>query len=191
MSENALISEILDTIEEKADGKAKFTIGDLLDAFGRRAHGPVISVVGLVSASPIGAIPGASIFLGLICLILAGQYALKDSPPSLPNLIQVGGVDGKRLASAIEKVRPYAGKLSFLFSERLTFMTRSPWAILTAILIAAFALSMVPLALVPGGVFVPSVALAFIGFAVTARDGLMLIIASAIGAVASAMLWAA
>ncbi|WP_321447205.1 exopolysaccharide biosynthesis protein [uncultured Cohaesibacter sp.] len=189
MSENALISEILDTIEEKADSKAKFTVGDLLDAFGRRAHGPAIAIVGLVSASPIGAIPGASIFLGLLCLILAGQYALKDSPPSLPKPIQVGGVDGKRLASAIEKARPYVGKLSFLFSERLTFMTQSPWAILTAILIAAFALSMVPLALVPGGVFIPSIALAIIGFAVAARDGLMLIVASAIGAVASAMFW--
>ena len=189
MHKNALISDILDTIEEKADNEAKFTVGDLLDAFGRRAHGPIIAVLGLVSASPIGAIPGASIFLGLLCLILAGQYALKDSPPSLPKFIRVRGVDGKRIASAIEKVRPYVSKLSFLFSERLTYMTQSPWAILTTILIAAFALSMVPLALVPGGVFIPSIALSIIGFAIAARDGLMLIITSSIGAIASAILW--
>nr|WP_321443319.1 exopolysaccharide biosynthesis protein [uncultured Cohaesibacter sp.] len=189
MSYNALISDILDTIEEKADNEETFTIGDLLDAFGRRAHGPIIAVLGLVSTSPIGAIPGASLFLGLLFLLLAGQYALRDSPPSMPKFIKSRGVDGNRVRSAIEKIRPYISKLNFLFSERLTFMTQSPWAILTAILIAAFALSLFPLALVPGGVFIPSIALSIIGFALAARDGLVLIITSCIGAVASAMLW--
>lgn len=189
MSYNALISDILDTIEEKAENEEMFTIGDLLDAFGRRAHGPIIAVLGLVSTSPIGAIPGASLFLGLLFLLLAGQYALTDSPPSMPKFIKSRGVDGNRVRSTIEKVRPYISKLNFLFSERLTFMTQSPWAILTAILIAVFALSLFPLALVPGGVFIPSIALSIIGFALAARDGLVLITTSCIGAVASAMLW--
>ena len=188
-SSNEVIRQILDEVGDNAAQSSQFSVGDLFDIFGRRAYGPAIAILGLVAMSPVGAIPGASLFLGAVFAILALQYGFRDAPPTLPHWVRKRSIDGDKIKGAIDKLRPYVEAVGVIFTQRFDFLTQGRWTWLTALVIIGFAMSMFPLALVPAGAFVPASALTIIGFSIAARDGLILSVATVLGAGTGLWLW--
>lgn len=173
-SDQGAVERILDRAEARADCEDQLSVGDLIDAFGRKAHGPAIFVAGLVAVSPLGAIPGASIFLATVTVLLAAQYALRDGAPALPGWIARRRVDGDRVARVLEAMRPWAERVSRLLRPRARYLTEPPWSRVAALAMVLLALSMYPLALVPWGVTAPGLGLVAMGLAIAAGDGAVL-----------------
>ncbi len=170
------IAKILDRLSEAADGET-VSIGDIFEAFGSRSYGPLLFIIGSISFSPIGAIPGASIFFGSLTILLMGQYLFGRSSPWLPGWMRRRSVGSKRLNKAIEKVKPVLDRADGVIRTRLEPLAEPPWSQALALVAILIAATMYPLALVPWGVMVPSLALAMIGLGFAAKDGLLLLVA--------------
>jgi hypothetical protein len=182
MAEQKVVDEVFGELDGRASGKQTMNVGDVLDAFGRRAHGPGLFIIGVLVVSPLGAIPGASILFALIVILIAGQYALRDQPPWLPDWLTERRVGADRARSALDKSHPYAKKLELLLSERHVSLTKRPWTWLWGLVLIGLACVMFPLALIPGGVVPPGAMIALMGLAITARDGLALTVSGSVGA---------
>lgn len=167
------ITDVLDTLCETASG-GETSVDDVLNAFGRRAYGPILFVVGVVSLSPVGAIPGASILFGSLVALLMIQYILRDDPPWIPHWIRDRSVPGDRAAKAVGKVKPYFEKLETFIRPRGHALVQPPWTYIAAAVCIGLSLTMYPLALVPWGVMPPSLALALFGLGMMSADGLLI-----------------
>ena len=183
-----VVDDLFGTLRADAEKTDSFSLKDLIDAFGRRAYGPVFFVIGVIAVSPLGAIPGASIFFATAIVVLAAQYALRDGAPVLPGFLAKRSVDGSKVVGALDAVQPYARIAGKLLRERARRFVGGPWVSLPAVALVAFAATMYPLALIPGGVSVPGTAVAIIGLAIAAADGAALISAIGCGVLISAAL---
>ena len=74
------LTEVMDRLRSATDG-SRMTVGDIFDAFGSRAYGPLIFVLGVVALSPVGSIPGASLVTGTLIMLLAAQMQLRAGSP--------------------------------------------------------------------------------------------------------------
>jgi len=174
--ENQGISDILDKLGKASDGE-RVSVEDVFAAFGRRSYGPILFVIGILSASPLGSIPGASIVFGSLTIVLMGQFLVRSGTPWIPDWIEHRSVGAKRFRSALEKIRPTLGRIDKVIGPRMTALAQPPWSKALAVLAIVLALTMYPLALVPWGVLPPSLALALIGLGLAAGDGLLLLLA--------------
>ena len=83
----------------------------------------------------------------------------------------------KHLVSGIHMIEKYAHAVDQILKPRLTFLTQVPFINLVALACVAAALITFPLGLVPFGPFLPGLTVLLFGLALTARDGVLLIIA--------------
>lgn len=173
------ISEVLDTLQETAS-QERTSVDDVLTAFGRRAYGPILFVIGVVSMSPVGAIPGASILLGSLVGILMVQYIVRNSSPWIPRWIKKKSVAGEKARAAIDKSKPYFEHVERVVRPRWPMLTNAPWTHIVGLTCVALALTMYPLALVPWGVMPPSLAIAVLGLGLMSTDGLLIAIGLAV-----------
>ena len=167
------ISEVLDEIADTADGD-RVSVEEVFEAFGRRAYGPLLFVIGLLSFSPVGAIPGASILFGSLVIVLMVQYVIKDSPPWVPDWILRQDTDSDRAAKAVEKIKPYMERVEKIVRPRMEQLSEPPWTYAVAVMAILMGACMFPLALVPWGVMAPSLVLAVFGLGMMSSDGLLI-----------------
>ena len=99
------IQDVLSKLEDSAEGANTLSIDDVMSTFGRRAYGPIIFLVGLISLSPIGSIPGASVFLGAVLIILMVQFLAVDRAPWLPERLRDLAVDADRAKKSIDWIK--------------------------------------------------------------------------------------
>ncbi len=167
------ISDVLDGVVDATEG-GEVSIDDIFNAFGRRAYGPILFVIGVISISPIGSIPGASVFLGSLIIVLMAQYIVRDDAPWLPQWILKRRVGSKQAREAIEKVRPFFQKMERFVRPRFVYLNKPPWTYLNALCAILLALTFYPLAFVPWGVLPPSLGIALLGLGMMTSDGLIL-----------------
>lgn len=184
------LEEVLDGLRESAEDASdgKMTVGDTVDAFAARSFGALLTMVALVAAMPIiGAIPGVSILTGTIIVLVCLQFLAGRDAPWLPKRVRDISIDADKMTSAIETVRPYVAKVDRVIRPRLTFLTKGG-APQTIIAIASIFLAALfyPAAFIPGGVWVPSLAVLFLGLALVGNDGVLALIgwAGAAGSIA-------
>ena len=187
------ISEVLEKLSETADEKNgdETSVNDVMEAFGRRAYGPFLFVVGVLSASPLGSIPGASILFASFVVIMMVQYVVRQGAPWFPAWIRNRSISSKKARDSAEAVKPYLERVERVVRARYDALTHPPWTYVSAALCILLALTMYPLALVPWGVMPPSLALAVIGLGMMSSDGLLIgagLVASVAALVATALL---
>lgn len=170
------ISEVLDKLSETADEKNgdKTSVNDVMEAFGRRAYGPILFLVGVLSASPLGSIPGASILFASLVIIMMVQYVVRQGAPWVPAWIRNRSISSKKTREGAEAVKPHLERVERVVRARYDALTHPPWTYVSAALCILLALTMYPLALVPWGVMPPSLALAIIGLGMMSSDGLLI-----------------
>ena len=76
---------LLQSLCSQTDGET-VSVGDLLNAVGRRSYGPVLLLLGFIAISPLTIIPGANVLVALITLIFVATVLMKYFLPSSVNL---------------------------------------------------------------------------------------------------------
>lgn len=173
------LNHVLDEIRAKVesdDTPDSLTLGEVLDAFGRRSYGPLLLVIGLFAISPATVIPGMTWFAAALTLIVAGQMALGLKRIWLPQKALQAELPRDAVLGGIEKSRGVAKRIDGLLKPRLTFLSGPPFVNVVALLCIGAALITFPLGLIPFAPLAPGIAVVFFGLGMTARDGLWLLL---------------
>lgn len=155
------------------------SVGDLLNAVGRRSYGPVILLLGFIAISPLTIIPGANVLMALITLIFALQMVIGRPYPWLPRKALDFEFPRKYLISGVQAADKYLVQIDRFLKPRLAFLTHTPFVQIVALACAGAALVTLPLSFVPFGPVIPSLAILLFGLAITARDGFVILLAGA------------
>ena len=139
----------------------------------------VLLLLGFIAISPLTLVPGANWLVALVTLIFALQIVVGLKYPWLPKRALNVSFPRKYLISGVESIRKYAEMVDRVLKPRLTFLTRVPFINIVALACVAAALITFPLGLVPFGPLLPGLTILFFGLALTARDGVVLLMAGA------------
>jgi hypothetical protein len=176
------LNGVLDEIAEKCDGDdtpESLTLGEILDAVGRRSYGPLLLVIGLFAISPATVVPGMTWLAAALTLLVAGQMALGLPRIWLPKKALEAQLPRAAVHSGIEKSRGLAKAVDKLLKPRLAFLSKPPFVNLVALMVIAAALITFPLGLIPFAPLAPGLAVVFFGLGMVARDGLWLALGTA------------
>lgn len=183
------LTEIVDQLEDKASEDGDLSAQEALDEFAGRLFGPLLVIPGLVTVTPLGAIPFVPTVMGIWTLLVAGQALLGRKHPWLPGLIAEREIDEDKFRDSTEKFRPWLKFFDRLAKPRMAYLVKGPMKFGIAAICVILACTFPPLELVPFGCAVPGCALLLLGLAVTARDGLMAIVGMVVAAAALGTLW--
>jgi hypothetical protein len=177
------LTDLLDKIERRVeqDGAeaagGKLSLDDILDVIGRRAYGPLLLIIGVLSVSPLSMIPGSTWAFALLTFLVAIQMGLNLKHPWLPKATLKISFPEKDIYGAVRKVRPWTYVIDKIVKPRFQFLAHEPWLVLIALLAVIAALITFPLSFIPFAPFIPGVAVILVGLGVTARDGVVLAVA--------------
>lgn len=163
---------------EQTEGET-VTVRDLLDAVGRRAYGPILLLLGFISVSPLTLIPGATWLVALVTLLISIQIVFGKKFPWVPRRLLNFEFKREHLVSGVNGGRKYAVMIDHYVKPRLTFLTAPIVAPLIGMICVAAALVTIPLGLFPFGPVLPGLTILLFGLALTARDGVFLLLAGA------------
>lgn len=155
---------------ETAGGET-VTVGELINALGRRAYGPLLFLLGAIMLTPVGAIPGAPLVATVLVLLLMGQSVLRQGSPWMPKWLREAEIKGARLRAGLERAEPWARRIDRITRPRLTVLFEPPMMVGWGLGCMVIAVTMIPLGFIPFGVAVPSLSLALIGLGMINLDG--------------------
>ena len=184
------VEDVLDRLEEASGEAERVAVGDMAGAMGERSHGPSLLVPALLDISPVGSIPGVPTVLAVILLIFAAQLAIGRRYLWLPGFIAGRRLGSARLRRAIGRLRPPARWMDRWFHGRLPLLTSEPFRRAAGAACMALAIAMPPLEVLPFATTLVSAPIAVFGLSLLLRDGLLMILGFALGAVAlGGVLW--
>lgn len=179
---SSLLRVLHDKVErDEANGDGKhISVREVLDLIGRRAYGPLLLLVGLISVSPAALIPGSTWALALLTVLIAAQLLFLRKTPWLPSAATKIKLSEPQLGRFTTMARPTANFLDTIIRPRLQFMADPPWVIGVALLVILSALITFPLGLIPLAPLAPGLAIVLFGLGLTARDGVLLLVGAAV-----------
>jgi hypothetical protein len=183
---SSTLTDLLDKIEKRVEedrpgaAEGSLSLKDILDLVGRRAYGPLLLIIGVLSVSPLALIPGSTWAFAVLTLLVAAQMAINLKHPWLPDSALKISFPETKIDRALKNVRPWTRAIDKVVKPRLQFFAGEPWLVLVSLLAIVAALVTFPLSFIPFAPFIPGVTIILIGLGVTARDGVLLGIAMAI-----------
>jgi len=151
------------------------TLGDLINAVGRRSYGPLLLFIGLFAISPVTAIPGLTWVAAAMTMVIAGQMALGMRRIWLPKRVLATPLPRGMVARSAAAGQRWAKSIDRVFRPRLLFLSQPPFVTLVALFCIAAALVTFPLGFIPFAPLAPSAAVVLFGLGMAARDGLWLL----------------
>ncbi len=182
------LEQLLDSIADAAHQRDRITLQRVVEAVGRRSFGPLLLMVGVVTASPLSGIPGVPTLLGLLILLVAVQLLIGRRYFWLPRWLLRRWVPNRKLTKALGKMRPAARFVDALLRPRLTVLVRHRGTTAIALVCVIVTAAMPLLELVPFSASLAGVALAAFGLALVARDGAAALIGYFVTAVLSGLM---
>lgn len=170
------LSSLLHSMTERTSGDT-VTVRDLLEAVGRRAYGPILTLLGFVAIGPLTLVPFTTSLFALVILLISLQMAFGKRYPWVPGRILRMEFPRDQMIKGIEGAERWVRPIDALLAPRFTFLTEPPFAMLVALIGVTAALVTFPLSLVPIAPVVPCLAVLLFGLGVTARDGVMIMLA--------------
>lgn len=172
------IEAVLDLIDKLAQDRDRVSIAVIMESMGRRSFGPVLLVTGIIITAPIiGYIPGVPTLMGMIVLLTSLQLLFHRDHFWLPQWILRRSMDQGKLRKAISWMRPVARFIDRFTRPRFKFLTNSAGNHLIAVMTILMVLVIPLMEFIPGSGNVAGIFLMICGLAVTARDGLLAMIA--------------
>jgi hypothetical protein len=168
------LTEMLDHLEAAPEGE-EVSIGEIVEALGRRSFGSLLVIVALLAILPTGAIPGVSALTGALMLLFCLQVLFGQQKMWVPDWLARQTMGRERLETSVERARGIAGRIDRLLGPRLERFVEPPFVNVVALVGALLALTMFPLIPVPFGAFPASIPLIFFGLGLAARDGLVVL----------------
>ncbi|WP_111657068.1 exopolysaccharide biosynthesis protein [Isoalcanivorax indicus] len=170
----ALIQQIRDASETSGE----VSIGQIMEAIGRRSFGPILLFAGVITLVPvIGGIPGVPTAVAILVLIVAAQLIVKRDRVWLPDWLLQRAVSRDKVLKALGWCERPADWLDRIMKPRLeVFVEGTAFYVMTALCIAVAAMMPV-MELVPFSAIAAGAALTAMGLSLIARDGVWAIIA--------------
>lgn len=175
--EPADLRQVLERMRAAAGARERVSIADMLNAVGRRSYGPVLLVIGLVTLSPIGDVPGVPTLMALLLVLTAGQLLSGRSHFWLPRWLAARSVKAPSVEKAVRFLQRPAAFADRMLRRRLAGLTARNGTRVIAALVILIALAMPPMELVPFTATGAGVAITGFGLALVAHDGLLALIA--------------
>lgn len=177
------LEQLLNRLRNSTEGRDRVSVGDILEAVGKRSFGPIVLVAGLITLAPlIGDIPGMPTLLGLVVLLTLGQLIFHRNHIWLPNWITACNIQRDKLTKGLDWLQKPARTLDKLTRPRLVFMVEGPGLYLMVALCIAVALAMPAMEVIPFSANGGGAALMAFGLAIIARDGVVALIATIVTA---------
>ena len=172
-------------------GEEKVSLADVREAIGGRAFGPLLLVAGLITVTPVSAVPGVPTLLGVCVVLIAGQMALGRDQVWLPRWALKLSVKAEKLKKAGRGLVKPARFLDRLVKPRLAFVTEGVGRRAAALACILVGLVTPLLELVPFSTALSGAIIAVFGLGLTSRDGLLIVAALGGGGLALAAAGAA
>lgn len=182
MKEAQSLTEVLDELEGSLEGRDRISIAEIQEALGERSFGPLLLVLGLAALTPLGVIPGLPTVFALTIGLLAGQLVIGRRHFWLPRQVRERSAPVHRVGQALRFARRPAEVLDRLIRPRLQIFAGAGWTRAVAVVCILVAFAIPPLELVPFGVAAPAAAITAFGLGLTARDGVLVLLALAASA---------
>jgi hypothetical protein len=155
----------------------KVSVGEIVDAFGRRSFGPLLMLCGLLGMTPVAAVPTAPSTLAVITALIAGQLLFGRERIWLPRVLERLSVRAERVDQAVRVARKPVRVVDRIVRPRLLVLTGPVGDRVVALACVLVAAIVPPLELLPFVAFIPALAIATFGVGLIARDGLVVLIA--------------
>lgn len=168
------LSEILDAIALDP-ARERVSVADLFSAMGDRAFGALILIFAIPNVFPTP--PGTSALTGAPLVFLAAQLMLGQSP-WLPKIIANRSMTREDFASIVTRISPWLARGERMLKPRLGFLVHPPAEYLTGFL--CLVLAIVLTLPVPLGNILPALAICFFSFGILERDGVCIMIGTAL-----------
>lgn len=183
-SEPHNLESLFDELEQTAKQHDRITLHDALHAFGQRTFGPWLLMIGIITLSPVGDIPGVPTLMAIVILLIAGQLLLRRSHFWLPKWLMQRSISTTRFNKAIRFMRKPARFIDRLLKARLEFFTGGTGAYVIAAICVVIALGLPPMEFVPFTATGAGIALTLFGLALVANDGLVAVLGAVLMVVA-------
>ncbi len=180
------IEQIIDLIESTVEDKEKISLDLILSALGRRSFGPILLLAGLITLAPIiGDVPGMPTIIGLVVMLTAVQLLIRREHFWMPHWMLRRSVRKNRLCKGLEWLRPVARFLDRFIRPRLTMMIQNGGLHVIAFVCICVAAVMPLMEFIPFSANAAGIILTIFGLSLTARDGLLALIALGLMALAA------
>lgn len=160
----------------------------LIEEVGARSFGPMLLFAGVILASPLSGIPGVPTSMGVLVLLISLQLLVRRDHFWLPRWILQRSVPRSKLERSVGWLRRPARFVDRFLRKRLTFLVGGRGTFFIAAVCAAIALGVPFMEVVPFSATTAGVALTVFGLSLTARDGVLMLVALAITAGVVALL---
>lgn len=172
------LEDMLDRMEEAAQEKEQVSLGDVLDAIGRRSFGPLLLLAGLVTLAPlVGDIPGVPSLMGLIVILTAAQLLFHRDHFWLPRWLLNRSVAADKLRKGVGWLQKPARFIDRFLRPRLQVFVQGAGMYAIALVSAAIALMTPAMEVVPFSANGAGLVLTAFGLALIAHDGLLSLVA--------------
>ena len=175
-SEPKPLQSILQKVDDAVEN-GETDLKSLVESFGNRAFGPILTLVGFFMMTPLGAIPGVPIAFSLIVITFAGQLLLARKTPWMPNVLGRVKIQKSKVDKARKFIRPVLTAIDGILRPRFQFLATGPAIVIAALVTIVLALTMFPLGAVPFGVVIPGFLIGLFGLGIMARDGVVMSLA--------------
>lgn len=161
------VRSLTEILRDLCDGEGELTIGDIVEAFGRRAFGALLFVFSVPNLLPLP--PGSSTVLGAPLVLLAPQVAIGVRHPWLPRKLKARRLSRRDLAKAFDRLIPWLDRIEQASRPRLTWMFGSVGDRLIGL--ACTLLALVLILPIPFGNMLPAATVGVLSLALIQRDG--------------------
>lgn len=161
------VRSLTEILRDLCDGDGDLTIGDIVEAFGRRAFGALLFVFSVPNLLPLP--PGSSTVLGAPLVLLAPQVAIGVRHPWLPRNLKARRLSRRGLAKAFDRLIPWLDRIEQASRPRLTWMFGSVGDRLIGL--ACTLLALVLILPIPFGNMLPAATVGVLSLALIQRDG--------------------
>jgi hypothetical protein len=176
-AEPADIEQLMDRIEAGAAGRSHVSIGEMMDAVGRRTFGPLVLLVGLILVTPLSGVPGIPTLMGLLTSLTLVQVLFGRTHFWLPDLFLRQQVPRQKLVQGLKLLRPAARRIDRLIRPRYTFLVKGPGLYIMALACMVISVVMPATELIPFSASIAGLALMTFGLAMISKDGVLALVA--------------
>lgn len=177
MEEQPLEAVVDDAIAE-SDGHC-VTVRSILEAWDDRSYGPLFILLGFFGGTPLAVIPGAAALVGVAIFLLAVQMAFGKAHPWLPDFLLNRSTSEKKLKKVRKDMASLLAFIDRLITQRWAWAVGGGMRRFSAVIVSVLGLAMIPFDAVPFIVAAPAWTVVLFGVALTARDGLVMVLALA------------
>lgn len=171
------LTDILNALQEVAEDHRKVTLQHLVDKFRTRSKGPLLAVCGLLMMSPLAGVPGVPTLFATCSFLLAWKMLRGGGEVELPRRVGQLGLSQQKSKKVLTKVRPLVDRLEKWIHPRWRpLIEKYQGRKISALAVMVLALSVPPLEFLPLAALAPGLGIMLVGIAVTAHDGLLLLL---------------